>query len=517
MEDWTQANGLNGEASGCTTLRCRPAPATEEAESAIQLSVSLNGQWDSRHVVAVLDYYDNDAVSISAVVPSAGPMEGGVPISIHGGGFVDLGGAACIFTLNGNAGRLIIDAVVQSNALLTCTPSPADAAKAGNGLVQIGVVLNGDPATIRYGAIASARVFYFVALPSVRLLTLNPSGGPIRGGTTLVATGIGLRACGGTVCPARPICLFDLPSHGLVGASTRTVQVLGDVLDRVGEYALQCEVPPLGATTEDATGLPIAADALVATLRVALLGYLPREGEPTTLLSDEPTFTFYDAAVRHIHPSGGPRNGGTSITLSGRALSDKFRPNGFPAQHGSRRLFGDIFCVFLASPPPAYHSAATSATVAIARATAMDSDRLRCETPYAPAHALLDSDGVTPLYVEAALNGYLDEHTKSTVMHPPTFTYYLATVSRLSPLGGPTIGGTMLTIYGSNLANYVRSRGRARTRTRVRAPLTARASQPPARQPALARACGSRAPRVRLACASRAPRGTQSHCACSSC
>ena len=46
--------------------------------------------------------------------------------------------------------------------------------------------------------------------------------------------------------------------------------------------------------------------------------------------------------------------------------------------------------------------------------------------------------GVTTLYVEAALNGYLDEHTRSTVTLPPTFTYYVATVSRVAPLGEPS-------------------------------------------------------------------------------
>ncbi len=33
-------------------------------------------------------------------------------------------------------------------------------------------------------------------------------------------------------------------------------------------------------------------------------------------------------------------------------------------------------------------------------------------------------------------------------------TYYKAAVSRVHPLGGPTAGGTLVTLHGSNLADY---------------------------------------------------------------
>lgn len=55
---------------------------------------------------------------------------------------------------------------------------------------------------------------------------------------------------------------------------------------------------------------------------------------------------------------------------------------------------------------------------------------------------------------QVSLNGYVDEPTKMTVIKPPTFTYYAGRVERIEPLGGPIAGDTMITLHGTNLADY---------------------------------------------------------------
>ena len=55
-------------------------------------------------------------------------------------------------------------------------------------------------------------------------------------------------------------------------------------------------------------------------LSVAILGYVTAH----TLLVDRPEFKYYDAAVHAINPQGGPPGGGTTLTLSGRALLDSY-------------------------------------------------------------------------------------------------------------------------------------------------------------------------------------------------
>ena len=458
VDGWMSGDEVD---SGCNILRCEEAPPIIPGPDftgiiEMPLKVAFNGQWDSAQTVVTLKYFDNAAVAVSAVTPSAGPLAGGTPIEMHGAGFVDLGNPACVLTIG--ATRIVLVAIVETYNRMVCTPDAeqADAAvTVGNGQVQVGVVLNGDPATIRFADTPGGRTFYFVDMPSIRLSSVNPPAGPIRGGTTLVLAGDGLRACGGQICPGSPLCIFEMTNaDGSPGNQT----VTGLVMQRGQDYAVHCNAPTISVISEDATERPPPAYMLSTTIQVAILGYIHRPGNPSVLIADIKTFSFYDAAVQAMQPRGGPHNGGTAITLSGRALGSSYLPeNSYPAARWYRPIMPDIKCVFLASPPPAYGAtgfAAQISIVATATATAIDGGRLVCNTPNAPYGVRQEASGVKALYVEAALNGYLDEHTRSTVVAPPTFTYYRATISQVHPLGGPTAGGTVLTLHGSNLADY---------------------------------------------------------------
>ena len=355
VEGWSKAvEGAAGVVSGCTTLRCFPAPPTSE-EASLPLLVALNGQWDSATVVAQLSTFDNNAVAISLLTPSAGPLAGGTRIDLNGAGFVDLGGGATCLLVVDASFRIELPATVISSSEAACTPTATPAAGIGARAVTIGIVLNGDVATARYADEVSARTFYFVDLGSVRINAVHPPAGPLAGGTTILLRGSGMTACAGTVCPQPPICIFELPGYSIQGpvvaaaaaaaanpipgSQQRTVHVTGSVKPRGGVHVVQCDAPPSGLTTEDATGIQLPPAALATKIRVALLGYLARSGEPTTLLNDMPTFSYFDAAVKTALPRGGPPNGGTVVTIQGRNLVTSYvSPTQYFPEGGSRFL-----------------------------------------------------------------------------------------------------------------------------------------------------------------------------------
>ena len=145
----------------------------------LELSISLNGRFDSRQPAANITFYDNDLVKISWMTPGArdccvsciscirynhdlvtissrsrhdlaagaGPVLGGTTITVRGNGFSDYGGANCVLTSRLGTPPLLAPATVQNESVLTCEPTAADGATAGSARMSLGVVLNGQLAT----------------------------------------------------------------------------------------------------------------------------------------------------------------------------------------------------------------------------------------------------------------------------------------------------------------------------------------------------------------------------------
>ena len=204
-----------------------------------------------------------------------------------------------------------------------------------------------------------------------------------------------MTACAGTVCPQPPICIFELPGYSIQGpvaaaaaaaaanpipgSQQRTVHVTGSVKPRGGVHVVQCDAPPSGLTTEDATGIQLPPAALATKIRVALLGYLARSGEPTTLLNDMPTFSYFDAAVKTALPRGGPPNGGTVVTIQGRNLVTSYvSPTQYFPEGGSRFLDTKVSASHL---PCRVISCATSCATSCAVSCAVSSAVLRHLAP----------------------------------------------------------------------------------------------------------------------------------------
>ena len=112
------------------------------ATRTLELSISLNGRFDSRQPVANITFYDNFLVKISSMTPGAGPILGGTIITVRGGGFADYGGANCVLTRGGIL-PLFAPATVQNESIITCEPTAAMATTAGSQRMTLGIVLNG--------------------------------------------------------------------------------------------------------------------------------------------------------------------------------------------------------------------------------------------------------------------------------------------------------------------------------------------------------------------------------------
>jgi hypothetical protein len=466
VSGWTQAIGGT---SGCQVLRCLAALPMAAVTLALPLLVSLNGQFDSAIFLVNVTYFDQDAVYISTVAPRAAPVTNDVPLRVHGAGFMDLGDMKCVLStswgantpLAGMPRTIYVDANISADArTLICSPDETTRRSALT--VNVGITLNGELATLK---VAENLPIYFVDLGSIRLSTINPPAGPIRGGTTIVlmaSSFTALQACAGTVCPEPPLCLIELRTPGSrpngsalaygAAAPARNVTVVGAVRARQGRWALHCDMPSSGLTTQDATELPLAPMALLARIHVALLGYVSTR---STVLIDRLNFTYYDASVSRVHPRGGPPGGGTELTVNGRALQGVYRGTPLIAEGGRRQLLAAAECIFLASPPPPYGMPVQANLPLRSAASAAPGGALRCATPALPAQEIaISPTGVVRYFLEVSLNGYADERTSSTVRLPPSFTYVDAVVSRVHPFGGPVMGGTMLTLRGRNLGDY---------------------------------------------------------------
>ena len=126
------------------------------------------------------------------------------------------------------------------------------------------------------------------------------------------------------------------------------------------------------------------------------------------------TFEFYDQpTLEALSPQSGPVDGGTEVTVYGRGLAN----------------FGEkVLCRF-SSLPGASGAPWISSTPAKVR----DGGLLRCTAPAGPSAG--------PVMIEVTLNG----NDYSDPISP--FIYYLQPeVSDVQPAGGPTVGGTLVSL-----------------------------------------------------------------------
>ena len=408
---------------------------------------------------------------VRALAPSAGPAEGGALVGVTGSGFSHraalLGALACRFNRSAAA------AAWRGASALHCV-APAH----GAGVVGVEVTQNGQQHTA-----SGVQFEYRHAVAH----GVHPRGGPARGGSLLEVRGAGGHAAGtrGAVW-----CRF-----GAADAVSAT---------HAGtELAARCVAPP-------------AADALLGPAAAAGAGAGAGAGRgasgvvPVRVLCDGAVqgggaaFAYRPASVVHaVQPEAGARGGGTLVTVRGTgffadaaAARCRFGESAVPARRVAR---GVLECVAPRAGAPGYAAVEVAMN---ARDYTADGVQFEYLTPpsllwlHPTSGATVDSLLVivagTSFSVRASrlslsvcsVNASLFAATASTsellecrvalrnpglaafdvANAPPDFSHsgqfilaYTPSVNGISPLSGPTAGGTVVTFTGSSFSPFLSS------------------------------------------------------------
>lgn len=367
---------------------------------------------------------------ISAVSPNRGMTTGGTSVTITGSGFMT--------TTNVKFGGTSATGItVVSDTQITAT-SPA-----GTGVVDITVVTPGGTS-----ATGIADRFTYIAAPVVS--SLSPTSGPNSGGTTVTISGSDFSGATAVRFGAANATGFSINSPSQITA-----------------------IAPAGVGTID--------------VRVTTAG-----GTSSTSVADQ--FTYVGApAITGISPRSGPLGGGNSVTISGTnlsgALAVKFgatNATGFTVNSASQ---------ITATAPAGMGSGTVDITVTTASGTSATSAADQYTYAAIPALSSLSptsgpgSGGTSVVITGSNLSGAMavtfgasaataftvNSNTQITATAPagtgtvavtvttgagtsaanPTgqFTYIAAPmVSGISPNTGPLVGGTSVTITGTNLS-----------------------------------------------------------------
>jgi hypothetical protein len=368
------------------------------------------------------DYTYVAAPTISSVLPSSGPTTGGTPISIIGTALlsatgVTVGGTTCSITSD-------------SSSSITCSAPTGTA-----GPVAVDVTTAG-------GTVSDPGGFTYGTNPTVSSVT--PSLGPIAGGTAIAINGANLSNATVTVGGATCVVSFTSTStvscttpSGTAGAADVVVTTgNGTVTDTAGftylnPTTISSVSPTSGSTgggttiTVDGTNLEdgsVTVGGSVCTIvtdvesSVTCATPVGSVGPvdvvvtaPGGVATDTDGFTYTDTpSVSLIAPSTGPTSGDITMEVTGENLEDAAVTVG-----GSTcTISSDISTMIVCSTPSGSAG---------------------------PATVLVTADSTTVTLV----GGF-------TYVAPPELTDILSSVG---PSLGPTSGGTVLTLEGSNLTS----------------------------------------------------------------
>jgi large repetitive protein len=369
---------------------------------------------------------------VTGVTPSSGPESGGTTVTIAGS---NLTGATAVSF--GSAPATQVD-VVSATQVTAASP-------AGSGRVDVTVTTPGGVTVV-----GAADAFTYVPIPVVT--AVSPASGPVAGGTVVTLSGSGFVAAATSV------------SFGSADAATVTVN--------------------------SATSLTATSPAEVAGtvhVRATTAG-----GASAASAADQ--FTFVAApSVSAISPTAGPATGGTSMTIGGSNFSG-----------ASAVMFGGTPAAGFKVSKPTAMTATTpaepagtvdvtvitaggsSATSAVDRFTFVAAPTVTAVSPKAgptaggtsvtisgsnligatkvtfgtPAATVVTVNSATSLTATTPAEIAGSVHVRVTTVGGTSatsaadqFTFAAApSVSSISPTGGPTAGGTTVTISGSNLS-----------------------------------------------------------------
>jgi len=465
---------------------------------------------------------------LSAAHPVGGPAAGGSSITLTASGGFAASGATplCLFGIPalavaarfvGNASANATDGAAGVASALVCT-APAAAELHGRGLQPPGhwcAVLGGQTAPCRDPAYAQAGVLavslavslngnrsdpsansvpwlYWSAPP--RLQYILPAGGPFSGGTLVDVVGYGLLDFGGVLCRfTQPHArgFFDVPAV-LAGSPLVTRVAVFDArrtaeVDRQGGRTVRCRAPALRVNASDGLGpqfdqVGFSAQELSSLLHTASLalsldgGQHFSTGAMSSSLDDVEgrrlEYLYAAPTPSSLVPHGGPRAGGTRVTvhgggfipLSSRHLSPISTATGVLCSFTSRLNASSGEEVTLVVPGTIRHGEWTGSSLTclspplrslpIASLPAPQADGTQDSETESNASKTLNGSGLVnasalrSTSVRISLNGDPPEAADPSV----PFYYFDPSlrISSIWPTGGPASGGTAITIRGSS-------------------------------------------------------------------
>ena len=344
-----RTNARRGELHVVDNLVFEISPSLEESPA--RLEVTPNGQQYSTGDTR-LRYLGDAQVSLAG--PALGPAHGGTQVLVHGASMHGGSAYRCRF------GARVVEAAFEPASTLAgrlvCTSPPlaealdglrafdgsraeAGSAEAGSGVIGIGDDGSGDEgngdggsgdgAMLGYDSLGDMRGNVTLAIslneqdfePSTLtfsyyehpiILAISPHAGPVRGQTRVTVI-MSASEAGGLpwrpdVIPstARAECRFG--SEKVVPASWGGGMTAAEPYHDSGS---QLASPPLNATGLALTCVTPMLTAGQHRLSISL-------NRQDYRLDGAPNFTFYEpGVVRSVLPSGGPRRGGTIVTLTG--------------------------------------------------------------------------------------------------------------------------------------------------------------------------------------------------------
>ena len=309
----TDCNGKRQCGAGWQGITCRvpryTGPLVPDYDGYdVRVEVSINAQ-DFTDSGIQYRYYDPDAWMLHNIHPRGGPLIGNSSMSITGFRFQHLGDVRCRFgVLNTET-----NASIAGETHMDCLSPPHWHQQPTQQAVDLQITLNGQDYLDARPHISTFTYYALDRSPTgLSVVQIDPPGGPEAGGTLVRVRGTGFIDVGGLLC-----------KFGLEPAVHASLD---------DQEHMRCLSPPRVA---DASGGGT---------------YDPRSLELTInsqlhhITSSGVQFAYYKHAGLHVsrlYPRGGPRSGGTSVTVWGVGFRDQGHGNHSGPFAGLHCRFGE--------------------------------------------------------------------------------------------------------------------------------------------------------------------------------
>ena len=416
-------------AKGFTVVSATSITAEAPAGSAGTVNVVVTTVGGKSAVSSADDFTYVAAPTVTKVEPVEGPAAGGTKVTITGTNFT-------------GAKEVKFGSAAATGVTVNTATSITAEAPAGSGTVDVTVTTVGGTS-----ALSSADQYTYVPLPTVT--KVEPSEGPVAGGTSVTITGTNLTGATGvsfgstaasfTVNSATQITASAPAGTGTVDVTVTTPGGTSATNPPSDQYTYVAEPtvtglsptsgPTVGGTKVTITGInlsgaiavkfgSVAAKSFTVISGTSITAVSPAGtgivnvtvttvgGESATNSADEFGYGAVAPSVTKVEPVEGPLVGGTKVTITGTNFT------------GAKEVkFGTV--------------AAKSFTVVSATSITAES-----------------SAGVSAATVNVVVT---TAGGKSAVSSADDFTYVAApTVTKVAPVEGPVAGGTKVTITGTH-------------------------------------------------------------------